>query len=451
MTPTAGKLEWVRRLSILLVVAASGCGGSTVATTTSSAAPQSPAATSTTVAATTTPTAASTTTTTPTTAPISEGTTTTDSSIPVGPAPGVIEQGVSISGGRWYFDGEVTNPGSVAEGLLVNLRAVQGVFDDENPLTRDNWAYPSGPGSGVWTDESVERNVMEFISAMGEWAKAGLDAFTLSLQGGNPNPDGGGPTTASRVERVSAFDADGTLKSKWADRLVRVLDEADRLGMVVILNLFYKHQSDELANEEAVLRATENVLDLLWGANDYRNVIFDVANEVSVRASGPPQAYAHDVLTIARIHEVLRHMQEYAAARYPGHRLLVSSSIAASRAPAAVPDSYFDYAGFVLWHGNGIDMETQSRYMTTIRLRTSKPVVWNEDNYGEHGRCPRLTSSAVAVKGSATISQAVSWGFHWKGCRDYVLGYQAMPVNWSDRDSDPAKDAFLDWVAAVTG
>lgn len=370
------------------------------------------------------------------------------------PVPPASATAVTIRSGGFHVNGLPTNPGSAAEGLLVNLRTVQGIFDDENPATRDRWAYPSGQGSGTWTSASVERNVTEFVAAMGDWARAGLDAFTLSLQGGNPNADdnaGGGPTSADRSEVVSAFRADGSLKAAWKDRLTIVLDEADRLGMVVILNLFYKHQSDELADQSAVLAATDTVIDFLWKENDYYNVIFDVANEVSPRASGPPSGYAHDILTIARVHEVMRHMHAYAAANYPGHVLAVSASMSAATDPTTVPDAYFEQADFVLWHGNGIDMSTQASYIQAIRRRTAKPIVWNEDNHTETGTCPQRTIAAVAAKGDPTIALGVGWGLHWKGCNDYRRGYQAMPVNWDNTAGDPFKAGFLSWVTAITG
>ena len=37
---------------------------------------------------------------------------------------------VSIKDGRWHISGEVTCPGSRAEGLLTNVRMVNAVFED---------------------------------------------------------------------------------------------------------------------------------------------------------------------------------------------------------------------------------------------------------------------------------------------------------------------------------
>ncbi|HYZ84011.1 MAG TPA: hypothetical protein VE621_06395, partial [Bryobacteraceae bacterium] len=58
--------------------------------------------------------------------------------------------------------------GSRIEGLLLNSRMVQGVFDDRNPQTVGRWAYPD---TKKW---DPERNTREFLAAMPAWRKHGL-------------------------------------------------------------------------------------------------------------------------------------------------------------------------------------------------------------------------------------------------------------------------------------
>ena len=96
---------------------------------------------------------------------------------------------VAIQGDAFLLNGQPTYPGRwfraggrdlKIEGLLLNSRMVQGIFDDENPETRDRWAYPD---TGVW---DPERNTREFLAAMPEWRAHGLLGFTINLQGGSP-------------------------------------------------------------------------------------------------------------------------------------------------------------------------------------------------------------------------------------------------------------------------
>jgi hypothetical protein len=92
---------------------------------------------------------------------------------------------VSIQGDRFFIDGQPTYKGRTwqghkIEGLLLNSRMVQGIFDDANSATAKRWAYKD---SGKW---DAERNTREFLAAMPEWRKHGLLAITLNLQGGSP-------------------------------------------------------------------------------------------------------------------------------------------------------------------------------------------------------------------------------------------------------------------------
>src|SRR3954447_2379610 len=74
---------------------------------------------------------------------------------------------VSIRRDQFLINGKVTYPkriweGKKIEGLLMNSRVVQGIFDDENPETVTKWAYPD---TGKW---DPDRNTAEFIAAMPE-------------------------------------------------------------------------------------------------------------------------------------------------------------------------------------------------------------------------------------------------------------------------------------------
>jgi hypothetical protein len=85
---------------------------------------------------------------------------------------------VSIRGEDFYINGQLTYAGRTwnghrIEGLLLNARLVQGLFDDLNPETTNRWIYPD---TGKW---DAERNTREFITAMPEWREHGLLAFTV--------------------------------------------------------------------------------------------------------------------------------------------------------------------------------------------------------------------------------------------------------------------------------
>jgi len=158
---------------------------------------------------------------------------------------------LAIVGEAFHINGTPTYAGREwrghrIEGLLLNSRMVQGIFDDRNPATAARWAYPD---TGKW---DAERNTREFIAAMPEWKKHGLLAFTLNLQGGSPE----GYSNSQPWEN-SAFEPDGALRADYLARLARILDRADELGMVAIVGYFYFGQDERLRDEAAVLRATD--------------------------------------------------------------------------------------------------------------------------------------------------------------------------------------------------
>src|SRR5690348_4774459 len=72
---------------------------------------------------------------------------------------------VSIAGDEFRVNGRPTYEGRYwkgkrIQGLLINARMVQGIFDDLNPETRDRFVYPD---TKQW---DPERNTREFVKAM---------------------------------------------------------------------------------------------------------------------------------------------------------------------------------------------------------------------------------------------------------------------------------------------
>jgi len=168
------------------------------------------------------------------------------------PAADSLRTRVEIVGTDFHINGAPTYPGREwnghrIEGLLMNSRMVQGVFDDLNPETVGRWAYPD---TGKW---DAERNVREFIEAIPLWRQHGLLAVTVNFQGGSPEG-----YSKTHPWDTGAFEADGTLRPAFGERMARILTAADRHGMVVILGYFYFGQDERLKDEAAVIRATEN-------------------------------------------------------------------------------------------------------------------------------------------------------------------------------------------------
>jgi hypothetical protein len=342
---------------------------------------------------------------------------------------------VGIDGAHFIVDGAPANQGRVLpdpsgaiplDGLLLNSRMINGAFDDLNAETRVMWAYPD---TGVW---DPDRNTAEFIAAMAQWKADGLDAFTLGIQGGSPQ--------GYSVEQPwdnPGFDADGVLLKAYAERLARIIDVADRLGLVVILDLFYHGQERHLRDEDVIRTAVVNacawVLDRGW-----RNVLIEIANEVNI----PSHYTQHAILRGPRIHELVALAQSVVV---DGRRLLVGSSFAAIP-PYGTPEMAAT-ADFMLVHGNGTSYpERLAEMVTEVRALAGyrgQPVIFNEDDHFDFD--VDLNHMRVALRAGA------SWGFFDPGSvtvfppkptlGDYGRGYQAVPVNWGV--TTPTKAGFF--------
>jgi hypothetical protein len=244
---------------------------------------------------------------------------------------------------------------------------------------------------------------------MAEWRRHGLLAVTLNLQGGSPEG-----YSKDQPWHNSAFSADGSLRTEYVARTRQILDEADRLGMAVILGLFYFGQDERLRDEAAVLRAVDGTVDWVLGQG-YRNVLIEINNECNVR-------YDHAVLQPARVHELISRAKSITRG---GRRLLVSTSYGGNALPGA---DVLAASDFVLLHGNGVtnpdriaEMVRQTRQLPTY---TPKPILFNED---DHYDFDRPWNNFVAA-----TSEHASWGFfdfrrQGEGMDE---GYQSVPVVW---------------------
>jgi hypothetical protein len=332
---------------------------------------------------------------------------------------------VSIVGEEFYINGKATYSGRSwhghkLQGLLLNARLVQGIFDDRNTNTVAGWSYPD---TGKW---DAERNTREFVAAMTEWRQNGLLAFTINLQGGSPRG-----YVSAQPWHNSAFEEDGSIRPDYMARLERIVDRADELGMVVILGYFYFGQDQRLRDEAAVLRATANatrwIFDHSWG-----NVLVEINNECNVR-------YTHSILQPARIHELIHRVQ---AARKDGRRLLVSASYGGGSVPQ---ENVARAADFLLLHGNGVsdpkrigEMVLQTR---AVAGYTRKPILFNEDDHYDFEKPENNFYAAVAAY--------ASWGLYDQGTNNYLDGFQSPPVNW--KINTLRKEGFFRLVDEMTG
>lgn len=336
---------------------------------------------------------------------------------------------VSIRGNQFYVNGKPTYEGRTwkgnkIEGLLMNARLVQGIFDDLNPETAGEFAYPD---TKKW---DADRNTNEFVAAMPLWKSYGLTAFTLNMQGGSPYGYG------NKKCLNPGFSPDGSLMETYMKRLDRILKKADELHMVVILGIFYFGQDQYLTDERAVINATDNLTDWLF-RKKYRNVIIEIANETNTRGN-----YDHKILWPDRIHELIERVKQK---QKNGYRFLVGTSYEGRAVPTP---NVVKVSDLLLIHGNGAKQPAQIQTLIDATKQVDgyreMPIVNNEDDHFDFDK--EINNFMVSLK------NYVSWGyfdFRFPGETDYREGYQSVPVDWGI--NSVRKKAFFNTLKEVTG
>ena len=334
---------------------------------------------------------------------------------------------VKIKGERFHINGNPTYAnrewkGHKVEGLLMNARLVQGIFDDLNPETSDRWKYPD---TGKW---DPDRNTSEFVNNMGDWKAHGMLSFTINLQGGSPEG-----YSKNQPWHNSAFTAGGNLRPEYMNRLEKILDEANRLGMVPIVGLFYFGQDQRLEGEEAVIQAVDQTINWLHD-HKYKNVLIEINNECNVR-------YSHEILQPERVHELILRAKSI---KRKGFGYYVSTSYGGGTIPK---ENVVKAADFILLHGNGVSDPNKIAEMVEktkeVKGFHKMPILFNEDDHFDFDK--DLNNLIVSVSAYA------SWGyfdFRKKG-EGYEQGYQSVPVDWSI--SSERKKEFFSLLKEITG
>lgn len=298
---------------------------------------------------------------------------------------------VAIVDGKWHINGQVTYRGAAAEGLLMNVRMVNCVFEDTNREGFD-----------------PEANTNAFIARIPDYAAHGVRAFTVCLQGGFPGYEGA---------VNSAFSPDGSLRETYFRRAERVIEACARNGVVVILGCYYQRQDQVLRDEAAVRAGAINVARRIE-AGGHENVLLEIANEF------PHGGFGHRVLrTPGGQVTLLRAVKQTA----PG--LLVSTS---GLGNGKLPDAVARECDFLLIHFNGTRLDDIGERIAALK-RFGKPIVCNEDEKVGH-------KGAKAAE--LCVDKGASWGFMLLGRN------QTFPFVFQGAKDDPAVYAKLGELAA---
>jgi len=339
---------------------------------------------------------------------------------------------LSVVGNEFQINGQPTYPGrsfrgNKIQGLLFTSRMVNCIINDQNPETRGMWAYRNGP----W---DPERNTSEFIAALPAYKSHGLTSVAFNIQGGSPMGYGW-----HQPWHTNGYTADGALLPDYRARLLRVLDALDANGMAAVLGLFYISATPALKDEKAVLRAVDEVTDVICEGG-YTNIIVEVANESDI------PRWPYEIIKPARAHELVARIQSRSQGKIKNKagRLLVSTSYVIE---STLPERLLQVADCVLWHGNAL-ATPEAIHARAKSIRASagyrgQPLLNNEDDHFDFDKPENNMLAAV--------EEYSGWGyFDYRQIREpFEDGYQSLPVDWGINSA--RKRGFFNLLAQVTG
>ncbi len=306
---------------------------------------------------------------------------------------------VAIKGDKWMINGSVINKGSPAEGLLMNVRMVNSVFEDRGDKI-----------PAEYKNFDAVKNTEEFLVRIPEYTSNGVNDFTISLQGGMPGYEGAVNT---------AFESDGSLRRSYMDRVARVIREADRNSAVIILSCFYQRQHSHfsaLAGKEAIRNAVSNVVKWI-GENQFRNVILEISNEY--RHGGYRNWTDGSWLVSTKAQAELMNL-----ARSLDPHLYIGTS---GMGDGQLNDTLIRTADYITVHFNNTPLEKYGEKISELR-KTGKPVLCNEDDkVGRAGAGALLFSVANGCGwGFMHSRQNQTIPFRFEGISDDTATYRAM-------------------------
>ncbi len=319
------------------------------------------------------------------------------------------ETHVTISGDQWLINGQLTNSGTRAEGLLMNVRMVNATFEDRSK-----------------PDFDPDANTDRFIAKIPEYAAHGVNAFTLCLQGGMPGYEGA---------VNSAFEPDGALRPQNLKRVERVIRACDQHDVVVILGLYYQRQSKILRDEAAVRSGIANAVKWIESCR-FKNVVVEIANEY------PHKGFAHPMIRDAKGQASLLKL-----AKQTVPALVVTAS---GYGDGKIDSEVSEACDFLTPHWNGTKVSQIPERIAALR-RFGKPIVCNEDD--------KVGNQAVSSM-QATVESGAAYGlmlkdhnqtfpFHFDGAADDPVFYAALKIltseqlNESPRSDIPSTSSYF--------
>jgi len=315
---------------------------------------------------------------------------------------------ITIRGDKWFIGDRVINEGSPAEGLLMNVRMINSVFEDRGSRM-----------PGDFRNFNPDNNTGNFISVIPEYMKSGVNAFTIGLQGGNPGYEGA---------INSAFDSDGSIRQEYLDRVEKVIRTIDENSGAVVLSCFYQRQHSHYAaldSRKDIRNALKNTVEWIK-KKGFQNVVLEISNEYRHNGYSNWKEGRWLMSTSGQMELV-----KYAKSLFP--ELLVSTS---GMGDGRMNDSLATVVDFITIHFNSTPSENYAERIQMLKSH-GKPVICNEDDKtGDKGAEALLLS----------VRNGCGWGYMNNRQNQY------MPFTFEGvKDDTTVYNAFRNAVNGLAG
>lgn len=240
------------------------------------------------------------------------------------------------------------------KGLLMNARFIQGVFDDQADVGRFNrFGRSFNPG----------QNTEDLVQALPEWYAKGLRAITVGFQGGGPCFTTDNKTVTNHPYKQ--VEGRMVIDEAYANRMLRILEEADAIGMVVIISCFYPGQVKNFKSAKEIMGSLRAVCNLI-NDSGHKNVMVEICNEYNLCGDHPLIGTNEGMASLILL------AQEWLDGDVP-----VGSSLTGG----CVSEEVANVSDVVLVHGNGCSPQDYQAMIQKIKgAAEGKPILCNEDS-----------------------------------------------------------------------
>jgi hypothetical protein len=323
---------------------------------------------------------------------------------------------VKIKNGKFHIDGAISNPENpVSEGKLIGVSSDMCAFFDADVA-------------------DIEKNREDFMENLSGWQAAGVNMVTLGLQ--SPSPFGEYYKKAREQNKSkniafesSALKSDGSLDFVCLKSAGRIIEAANRAGLLVLVNIFSASCEDIFEDEFAVIDGAFNAADWLI-EKKFPNVMVNITDISHT-------FYKSSVLGGGAV-KLLKSLKERS-----GGRLILGAGIKSFKNIAAnFLADYIEHSDFVPIYSN--TENAKSQFNTKKMLGDISHLQKAMKERGADVPIIVAKGDDLSEKynsyGKNNLAEALENGVSW--CYYDREGFVVMPIDWNKNSSAEKRRFF---------